>query len=59
MVRPWLRTSSTSGWKRVPPHSAHGTYTSERNCISIFSKPAPVHVSQRPPGTLNENVAAV
>ena len=58
MFRPWVRTSSTSGPKRAPPHSAQGTYTSERNCISIFSKPSPVQVSQRPPGTLKENAAA-
>jgi hypothetical protein len=45
--------------KRAPPHSAHGTKTSERNCISMRSKPSPLHTAQRPPATLNENVAAL
>ena len=32
---------------------AHGTYTSGRKCISIFTMPSPEHASHLPPLTLN------
>jgi hypothetical protein len=47
-------TPSTASWKRRPPHDAHTSDTSARNCISIVSKPSPAQASQRPPATLNE-----
>ena len=36
------------------PRSNPATYTSGRKCISILIWPSPLHVSQRPPRTLNE-----
>src|SRR5205814_5291939 len=52
-------TSRTSRRKRRPPQASHGTNTLARNTISTSTWPAPSHSSQRPPGTLNENVLGV
>ena len=59
MFFPFTLTSSTAGLKRLPPHSSQGTYTSAMKTISIWSWPAPSHVSQRPPFTLKLKVPAL
>ena len=52
--RPSSRQASTSGRKRRPPHSSHGTHTSGRKSMLTRMRPAPSHVSQRPPFTFVE-----
>ena len=47
--------SNASRLYRAPRHTSHGTVTSGRNCISIWTYPAPAHDSHLPPLTLKEN----
>src|SRR3989344_4717080 len=47
LPRQWI--SSASWLYRRPWHSVHSTYTSGRNCISIWTYPSPEQASQRPP----------
>ena len=55
MDLPLKRTSRVSRLYRFPWHASHFTCTSGRKFISMTRTPAPWHVSQRPPFTLNEN----
>src|SRR5918912_1514206 len=56
IVLPLYLIRSVSELYRRPLHSSHVTYTSGRNCISIFLTPAPSHASHLPSETLNENL---
>src|SRR5574339_297463 len=49
-------TNSVSELYLFPTHSSHLTYTSGKNCISIFFTPHPSHASHLPPLTLKENL---
>src|SRR5690554_3443434 len=52
---PLKRTSNVSRLYRLPWHTSHGTITSGKKFISMVLYPLPLHFSQRPPFTLNEN----
>src|ERR1700680_2807941 len=53
---PLYLISSVSLLYLFPLQVSQFTYTSERKFISIFRKPAPKQVLQRPPTTLKENL---
>src|ERR1700704_2976725 len=55
MFLPLYRTDSVSELYLFPLHSSQTTYTSDKNCISIFLTPSPSHAKHLPSGTLNEN----
>src|ERR687885_1504276 len=59
IVFPLYFTVSVSELYLLPLHSSHVTYTSGKNCISIFFTPPPSHVSHLPSETLNENLPAL
>ena len=58
MERPSSVASSTSSWKRRPWQAGQGACTSWKNSRLLVTVPMPSHVSQRPPGVLNENALA-
>lgn len=58
MERPSSVASSTSSWKRRPRQVGQGACTSLKKSRLLVTVPMPSHVSQRPPGVLNENAFA-
>ena len=58
-LRPSTRQARTSSENRRPPQASQPTDTSGRRSIATATMPRPTHVSQRPPGELDENAFAV
>lgn len=56
IVFPLYFTSKVSLLYLFPWHTSHGTYTSDKKCISIFNIPSPLQASHLPPATLKLNL---